>query len=193
MKEHEPIGSRLQEKTERLRNPNPGGDSPSIGVSLPLFSLEVKMNQQQQTAKPHVCSATPIGKAQKVFLDKECETFNLRKGKTGDITVVESWVSVTNTEMAGKSDAENAPKHGKKPQIRHIFFGVEDGEVLPLLGQKKLKEDKKSGLPYICYNHVGGGGQMARLTLDEIDNPEMIIAAAESYVEQDEAELAFED
>jgi hypothetical protein len=152
------------------------------------------MEQKQQTAAPHVCTATPIGFANQVFLDKECETFNLRRGKEGDVIVVESWVSVTNTEMAGKSDADNAPKHGKKPQMRHIFFGVQNGEVLPILGQEKLKKDKKSGLPYIMYNNVRGGGQLARLDISQIDNPELILAAAESYeAAEEDATLEFDN
>jgi hypothetical protein len=132
-----------------------------------------------EKARPHALTAKAVGTAKLCLEDEEGTKFHLRKGE-GDVTMVESFVSVFNEEIKD-TKAENSPKHGQKPQMRRVYLGIRNGEVLDFIGRKNFREDKRTGDPYTAYISNAGGGQLARLEVEQIDNPELILAAAEKW------------
>jgi len=97
------------------------------------------------------------------------------RDEEGNFRAINALVIAQNTEMAATS---NGPEHGRKPQKREVTLLVNEdtGEILPTPFKESVRVTKddeviRSLTPY------SGGGQLARVELDKVENLDEAVEA----------------
>ncbi len=92
-----------------------------------------------------------------------------KESPDGEFRAIEACVLAMNTEMKAK---DGGPEHGKIPQKRNVVLLVngETREVVSVAFAEKVSIDKKTDAVKRELFAYEGGGQLARVKIDEIDN-----------------------
>ena len=143
-----------------------------------------------QLTKQVAFSASLVAVPVEVRFNNETKqvTKALPNAEDGTYRAVKMSVAALNLELEAE---EEGPEHGIKPQRRDIVILVDEETRTPLPGIFAEKAKIGKGDRVIrTYNKAAGGGQMARIALDKIENLQEAIDGA--FEDDTEMELTDE-